>query len=346
MNGFIQRIPVTWTLPCLLLLLVSACKRPETPPSSKSATARHLSKKADEIGDILVETERQTACLADETLRHYLDLAGQARNSKPNQYRLEPNGVLHRPEAVRTDLPAVFVSGAVKVDDEILLAVRGTEGIDFMLKRILAENPAVVQTYFNNRQSYNRIYPPFDVLTQYPPGMDITSYNFYYLANEQNNPTKSPVWVRDPYVDPAGRGWMVSCIAPVYVHDRLEGVCGLDITVESMVRSFDFENLDHLLLLVSSDGTVVATGELLIDVLRLPPLKNHRYVDTVRSDTFRSSDFNLLKSRSLPIRQLGESILIRGESTGKLQLDDFNWQISAAPVAKLGWFLLEFQSNP
>lgn len=335
-----------WPAACLLLLLFSACKRTEKEALSSATTASLLAKKASEITAVLESTERQTANLAEETRRCYLDLAGHARGTDPDQYRLEPNGVLHRPEAIRSDLPAVFVSGAVKVDDGVMLTVRGTEKIDSLLKRIPAENPAVVQAYFNSWHSYNRIYPPFDVLTQYPPGMDIPSYNFYYLANEQNNPEKSQVWVKDPYVDPAGRGWMVSCIAPVYADDRLQGVCGLDITVESMVKSFDFDRSDHLRLLVTSDGTVVATGEILIGILRLPALKNHRYVDTVRSDTFRSADFNLLKSRSLAIRQMAETLVINGKNVATLQLDDLRWRVSASPVAKLGWFLLEFESRP
>lgn len=342
----VLRLPFSSVASCLLLLMLSACDRPNTASRLKKDTSSLLSQKASEITLILEATEMQTANLAAKTRNCYQDLAGNARSSEPNQYRLESNGVLHRPEAIHSDLPAVFASGAVKVDEAVMLTVRGTEGIDSLLKRIPVENPAVVQAYFNSWQSYNRIYPPFDVLTQYPPGMDIPTYNFYYLANDRNNPGRSTVWVKDPYVDPAGRGWMVSCIAPVHAEGQLHGVCGLDITVESMVRSFDFDRTDHLRLLVSSDGTVVATGEILIGILRLPALKNHRYVDTVRSDTFRSADFNLLKSRSLAIRQMAETLIVKGQQTALLQLDDLRWRVSASPVAKLGWHLLEFESRP
>lgn len=328
----------------LLILVVTACSRSTNLPGG--ADRLRLTAMASDIANVLSNTERQTTVLADEVRNCYPDLARRAQSSDSNQYHLEANGVYHRPDAVRRDLPAVFVSGIVKVDDEITTIVRGTESIDAMLKHIPTENSAVVQAYYNDRHSYNRIYPPFDVLTQYPPGMDIPSYNFYYLADELNNPSRAVVWVKDPYVDPAGRGWMVSCIAPVYHGNQFEGVCGLDITVESMVRNFDFEGSDHLCLLASADGTVVATGETLIEILRLPALKNHRYVDTVRSDTFRSADYNMLKSRSVEIRQMARTILSRGEMETSLQLDDLRWRVHATPVTKLGWSLMEFESLP
>jgi hypothetical protein len=54
------------------------------------------------------------------------------------------------------------------------------------------------------------------VLSQYEAKMDIPSFNFYYLADSKHNPERKSLWLSEPYVDPAGRGWMVSAVAPVY----------------------------------------------------------------------------------------------------------------------------------
>lgn len=301
-----------------------------------------LNSMASDIAGAMRSTEEQTALLASEIARLYPDLERHAATADRSQYKLEANGVLHRPAAIQNEQPAVFVSGAVKVDEAVMTTVLGTEALDPILKRIPASHPAVVQAYYNDKNSYNRIYPPFDVLTQYPPGMDIPSYNFYYLADARHNPDRQAVWVKDPYVDPAGRGWMISCIAPVYHNDSLMGVAGLDITVEAIVRSFDFENANKMCLLAAADGTVVATGEHLIHVLRLPALKNHRYVDTVRSDTFRSADYNMLKSRSIAIRTMADELLVKDQPSTTLELDDVKWTIRSVPIPALDWHLLEF----
>ncbi len=178
--------------------------------------------------------------------------------------------------------------------------------------------------------------------TQYPPGMDIPSYNFYYLADEKNNPGRGATWINSPYVDPAGRGWMISCLAPVYVDNELEGVCGLDITVEALVRGLDLEADNNLCILVSNAGTVVAAGEIMSRLLRLPNLKRHRYVDTVRCDTLRSDDCNLRKSSSLSIRKMIDEVTLDRMGETELEVDGRNWRVRAATAGRPDWHVLEF----
>lgn len=69
----------------------------------------------------------------------------------------------------------------------------------------------------------------------------VSDYNFYYEADAENNPERRDVWT-EAYVDPAGHGWMVSSIAPVWRGDRLEGVVGIDVTVETIIS--DIIDLD------------------------------------------------------------------------------------------------------
>ena len=331
-----------WLPAFILVIVTTSCRKPGDATVPPTATSAKLSAMALSISEVMLATENQTTRLAQDISALYPSLERNAAVADASQYRLETNGVLHRPDAVKKGEPAVFVSGAVKVDDAVMKAVLGTEAMDPILKRITQENPAVVQVYYNDRFSYNRIFPPFDVLTQYAPGMEIPSYNFYYQADGRHNPERKTVWVKDPYVDPAGRGWMISCVAPVYQKAALEGVCGLDITVESIIRNFDLEGDNGLYMLASADGTVVATGDGLIQLLRLPALKNHRYVDTVRSDTFRTADYNILKSRSLAIRNMAEALLTRKEPARLLELNDQNWEVRAVPVHGLDWWLMEF----
>ena len=65
---------------------------------------------------------------------------------------------------------------------------------------------------------------------QYDPDMVIPEFNFYYDADALRNPARAVVWT-DAYVDPAGKGWLVSAIAPVYRGEFLEAVVGADVTI-------------------------------------------------------------------------------------------------------------------
>jgi hypothetical protein len=139
---------------------------------------------------------------------------------------------------------------------------------------------------------------------------------------------------------------MVSCLAPVYRNEALEGVCGLDVTVEALVRDLDLEGDNHLYVVVSDDGTVVAAGEKMSRVLRLPNLKRHRYVDTVRSDTLRTDDYNLRKSSSSSIREMIDDLTVKGRAGTDLDLDGQKWRVRSASLTRLDWHVLEFTKRP
>ncbi|GAA5482813.1 hypothetical protein Hsar01_02037 [Haloferula sargassicola] len=317
-------------------LLAAGCHRQSpSPPPQLEVLGRRLESA---VGAV----EEHCRSLSARIRGVYGDLDRLAEAADADAYVLAENGTLFRPDAIASGRPAVFVSGVVPVTPDILRVVRATEAIDPDLERLVTDNEQVVQAYYNDHHSFNRIYPPFDVVVQYPPGMNIPEYNFYYLADDAHNPGREPVWVKEPYVDPAGRGWMISCVAPVHAGGRLEGVCGLDITIDRLVRDLDFDGRNPFYLLLAEDGTVVATGEAMIQVLRLPPLKNHRYVDTVRSDTFRSAQYNLHKSSSLAIREMAAEVLAPDASSALLDLDNRRWAIHVRRIRHLDWRLLAF----
>jgi hypothetical protein len=316
-------------------------KTEKLPPSSPHY--QNLTNAVATFAATLKKTEHLTTELASKTSAIYQDLESNASLVDATQYKLESNGVLHRPCAIEENVPAVFVSGAVKITDDIIKTVKATEALDPWLRELTERDPTINQAYFNSKDSYNRIYPPFEVLSQYPAGMEIPAYNFYYLADQKHNPERVAIWVKEPYVDPAGRGWMITCSAPVYVNGILEGVCGLDLTVESIVRHMNLDDEGNRLMLISSDGTVVAAGEALLQILRLPILKNHRYVDTVRADTFRPSDYNLLKSRSREIRTAAENLLVLKSDSVELSLDQKRWHIDSIAIPQLDWLVLQFR---
>ena len=65
--------------------------------------------------------------------------------------------------------------------------------------------------------------------------MNVPEFNFYYQADADHNPLRKPVWT-EVYIDPAGQGWMISCIAPVYRDGFMEAVVGLDITTKTIIE--------------------------------------------------------------------------------------------------------------
>ncbi len=249
-----------------------------------------------------------------------------------DRYALSPEGVYHTTRA--NDGGALFYSGIVPVGPEQREKAWRTAQMDPLMRDIQQTHPLVVQLYLNTFDSLNRIYPYVEVLSQYPPGMDIPSFNFYYEADAQHNPSRGVVWT-DVYVDPAGQGWMVSCIAPVYRDDFLEGVVGLDITVATIT-----DTILNLAIPWQGYGVLVGkTGTL----LALPPageadwglreLTAHAYNDFIRQDTFKPEAFNVYQRPAFAI--------LRDRSEGEAALDLNGHRLAAwATIPETGWKLL------
>lgn len=274
--------------------------------------------------------------LADQIVVLYENQDNYDYKAHREKYGLSPQGVLYKPEDDGGS--AVFVSGVIPVDDRIKRIVAFTSPLDESFKQILKELPSVVQVYYNDEYSYNRIYPFFDVLSQYEPGMDIPAFNFYYLADQEHNPDKKAVWVDEPYVDPAGRGWMISAIAPVYYNDRLVGVPGLDVTVNKIIDKYIDGHPSVFIL--DKTGVLVAVNHKLVHLLCLPPLENHEYLETIKSDKYRKNDYNLLKSKDRTIREMAIAIITGQREDYSFSIDKKDYMAVSVAMDDLSWTLV------
>jgi len=251
-------------------------------------------------------------------------------------YQTSPEGVFHT--ARDPGGSALFYSSITKVGPAEREKAFRTAQLDPLMRDILATQPLVVQVYLNTHDSMNRIAPYFDVLSQYPSDMNIPTYNFYYEADAAHNPERRAVWT-DAYVDPAGKGWMVSCIAPVYRDDALEGVAGLDLTTAKIVR----EILDLRLpwggygVLLGKDGTALALPPAGEADWGLRELTGHDYTTAIAQDTFKPDAFNLFKREDLA--PLATAIQARPRGVAAVALA--GPKVAAwATVAQTGWTLV------
>jgi C4-dicarboxylate-specific signal transduction histidine kinase len=212
------------------------------------------------------------------------------------RYTLSDNGVWHT--RADTQGAAMFYSSITQVREAERRKAWQLVQVDPLMKQLVKSSSLVTQAYMNTHDSMNRIYPPFDVLEQYPFDLNVRDYNFYYEADAEHNPERKVAWT-DVYIDPAGQGWMASAIAPVYRRntDFLEGVAGLDIRVSEIIRQVLALNLpwDSYALLVDSSGTILAMPEAAEQDWQLQELTEHDYATAIKQDTFKPEAFNLFK---------------------------------------------------
>jgi hypothetical protein len=177
-------------------------------------------------------------------------------NGKPT-FDVASNGVYYKTNKVGASL---YYSSNTKITEVEAHKALFTEAMDTSLKNIVDTNPLIMASYFNSWDDLNRLYPFIPkVYEQYGEHINMEDYNFYYLADQKHNPSRKPVWT-SAYLDPAGNGWMLSCIVPIYKNDFLEGVTGLDITIDSFVKNILDAKLpyDANLFMVDNEGMIIA----------------------------------------------------------------------------------------
>ena len=156
-----------------------------------------------------------------------------------------------------------FFSTVQKENPNRLAKAIATEKLDPFYNALLETNPNISQVYFNSYDSMNRLCPfVSNALDIYADTISIPTYNFYYLADAAHNPGRGVVWT-DAYLDPAGAGWMISAIAPVYKGDFLEGVVGIDVTIEHLIRNMLSLELPYrsMSMIVDEHGSILAMSE-------------------------------------------------------------------------------------
>jgi len=298
-----------------------------------------LSAKAEKISTDFKKIRLEAEVLSIAIEKLYTTQTTTLPTINTKKYELATNGVFTKP--VDDSGSAIFVSGVIPINENIKNIVYFTEPIDANFKSLIKKYPEIVQVYYNDENSYNRIYPFFDVLSQYEAKMNIPSFNFYYLADAAHNPEKKSVWVNEPYVDPAGRGWMVSAIAPVYYNNKLVGVPGIDVTINTITERYLKDSIGSMTVIIDNNGSIVTAQEEIINLFSFPPLYDHKYIETIKQDTYRKELYNISLSRDGNVRTIATEILKNKKQIVEAELNGEQVTIIAAPIPELQWYLLE-----
>ena len=273
----------------------------------------------------------------DATHDALLDSRFQADDLERARHALTDSGVFY----TRSDdgRAASFYANSTPLAQQDHAKVMRLSQVDPLMRSIRHANPLVAALYFNSWDSYNRIYPWFDTPAQYPHDMVIPDYNFYYLADAKHNPERKVVWT-DVYLDPAGLGWTMSVIAPVYRESFLEGVVGLDVTVGQVLSEIAELNLPWrgYAMLVSHDYNIMALPEAGELDFGLRELTQYSYEEAVRREVLKPEDFNLAKREGM--EPLLEAMSEGPGGVQEVLLGGRNQLVAWSEIPQTGWRLL------
>ncbi len=299
---------------------------------------QELTRIADDESSVLEQRLGQVASLTD-VLRRQAATALTApvpRSRDRARLRRQANGALTT--WYDDGGSAVYWSTRTNPGREAFDRLEQLATLDPLLRNITLTSPLVVQAYVNTHDSLNRIWPWIDTASMFDPDMNIPDFNFYYEADARHNPSRAVVWT-DAYVDPAGKGWLVSAIAPVYRKDFLEAVVGADVTIDRIIADVLRQDVpwDGFLVLVGKSGTLLALPPQGEKLFHLKELTEHRYLDAIRADTFKPEAFNVYRRGDLA--RIGE--MLRTQAAGSGRLDGTEPHLVAwQTIPAVGWKLM------
>ncbi|HEX9707422.1 MAG TPA: ATP-binding protein [Steroidobacteraceae bacterium] len=299
---------------------------------------QELSRIAIDESAVIDQQLGQVAALADVLRRQTLTALEMPATGNLDRARLreQPSGAL---TTQRDDGgAAVFYSAATAKGRAQFEKLERLAAVDPLLRDITLANPLIVQAYVNTHDSMNRIWPWIDTAAVFDPNMRIPDFNFYYEADGMRNPSRAVVWT-DAYVDPAGQGWLVSAIAPVYRDEFLEAVVGADVTIDRVVADVLNKQIpwQGFLLLIGKSGTLLALPPQGERLFALKELTAHDYIDAIRADTFKPGEFNVYRREDFA--EIGKLLLTQPSGNGRLDGDEPHlvaWQT----IPSVGWKLM------
>ena len=312
----------------------------DTLQNISKAHLHHLAEdQSDKISQKLDAITTLAHVLQNETERFFNDPCSFPTLRAEVHFDVAANGVYYK---VPDDGGAsLFYSTASPLTAEKRNKARQSEILDPIYRQLYHSNKNIAAVYLNTFDSMNRYYPFMaKCYDQYPPDMDIPRYNFYYEADAAHNPSRKPVWT-GVYLDPAGMGWMASCIVPIYRGDFLEGVAGIDVTIDRFVDNLLALSLpwDARAFLVDAHGTIMAMPTEVEQVLGLTELRDHVYTQQIHEDMFKPEEFNLLASTIPGVAPTVSNLMQQNDGVEELEIAASPWFLTQSTVPEIGWKL-------
>ena len=261
------------------------------------------------------------------------------QNGKP-EFNVHENGAFYKSKD--NGGGSLYFANTTKISEKERHKALCSEILDPLLVSIVNTSSIITQAYLNTWDDMNRLYPYMpDAPAQYGAAIHMEDYNFYYEADSAHNPERKPVWT-GVYLDPAGQGWMVSLIIPVYRGNFLEGVSGLDVTINEFV--LNVLNLqfpwDAGTFMVDTSGTILAMQSSVGQIFKLKELGDHTYTDSVKETIEKPKEFNLLNSSDETISAQFAPLLASKERIAAIKIGGVNYLVSQEVVKETGWRMM------
>ncbi|NOQ25532.1 MAG: hypothetical protein GQ564_09255 [Bacteroidales bacterium] len=315
----------------VFLLVFSSCKTQQ----NEDLNLKHAKHIANAINNDLLLVRNNIFNTAN-VLQHKIPFDKNVQDFSKNIYRFSLNGTLVS-NYIKSKSAIYYPANSILTND-LKRIIINSEALDTLFTSTIKKNPSLSQIYFIDTNSFLRIYPYIDVLSYLIPDINLKKFAPYQLAN--NKPfSEKAYWINNPIADPYGRGWIVSCVEPIYYRDHFIGILSGDITLNSLKEKY-FSSGTELILIIDQKGNIICCTKGAGKITNIPHLRDFGYYKPITEDIYNFKKTNLTDHKNKSLSNAIKSLLSE-ESIENFYIDNSKYTIYKALIEETNWLLLK-----
>jgi signal transduction histidine kinase len=260
-------------------------------------------------------------------------LSQRGRYSIPwreGRYSRGENGILWTPRDYGGS--NLFISSRTAMTPGLREKIIVTELLDPIMKGIYENDPNTIYVFFADIDNLVRGFPWFDAMAAIEggtldPDLIMQDEPLFYIADQIPQDKPEEIW-SEVYLDAAGRGWMVTCVTPVFYDDNSPGIVGIDVSLDRIRENVLDLNLGgdgYAFLLTGSGNVMVAPPEAAVGLGWEAGMTPDR--------------FNLLASSRASLASIAREMVAGNSGIDQVVISGKEMIVSYAPVEAAGWSL-------
>ena len=234
---------------------------------------------------------------------------------------------------------AIYYPANQKITNRLKKVIVNTEQLDSIFSNFIKCNPYLSQVYFLDTSSFLRIHPYINVVNYLKTSVNLTNLISFQTAKNKPLVVNNAYWVNQPFADPFGRGWIVSCVEPVYFRDQFLGIVSGDITLRS-IKNKHFSSNTEIIVLINQKGEIICSTREASRLMSIPMHRDFQYFRPVTSDIYIFNSPSLLAHKNTDLRNAVKS-LISGKMKEVFYIDNVKYTIYKSTVRETNWLLLK-----
>jgi signal transduction histidine kinase len=245
------------------------------------------------------------------------------------------NGSLYKKTNLNDETVVYCSKKALNIKSETEM-IKLTASIEYLYKIIVQNNNTISSAYYASVKGFFRAYPFIENIDKkIGPNLELEGTTLFPKYKK----TKSKLW-SEVYKDPALGTWMISCITPVYKGNTLEGITGVDITIENLGNHLlkkwtSFNTTESFIL--DKKGRLIAAQDEIEGKLKLKKLINKLQKNS--SGNFRPTSVNLLKLSNKQHVNAISDLLTGKKSSQYIDINNKQYFLTCHTIKENGWKL-------